>query len=295
MSSNVIAQMTRDMSSTQFFKDLWSEIQKDNVFNGAAALAYYWILAVFPGMIFLLSLLPYVPVANLERAIMDLLGQALPQEAASLFTGVVQDLTSSSSGGLLSFGLAFALWSASSGMYALMQQLNITYDVVEGRSFIKARSVALLLVIVFLVLVIGAFSLIVFGGVLQDWIGSMIGYSDALLAFFAVFRWIIILCLILLAFAAIYYLGPDVEQKFQFVTPGAVIGAALLVGASLVFSYYVSRFSDYSATYGSLGAVIILLLWLYLAGLVILIGSEFNALAEHRSPEGNEKGEKQEE
>ena len=177
-------------------------------------------------------------------------------------------------------------------MYALMQQLNITYDVVEGRSFIKARSVALLLVIIFLVLIIGAFSLIVFGGVLQDWIGSMIGYSDALLAFFAVFRWVVILCLILLAFASIYYLGPDVEQKFQFVTPGAVIGAALLVGASLVFSYYVSRFSDYSATYGSLGAVIILLLWLYLAGLVILIGSEFNALVEHRNPEGKEKGEK---
>jgi len=284
-----------DVARPKFFKDLYAEIEDDNVFNGAAALAYYWMLAVFPALIFLLSLLPFLPVRNLEDAIMDFLGQAMPQQAAALFGDVLAETTSNTSGGLLSFGLLFTLWSASAGLYAIMQQLNITYDVKEGRSFWKVRGTALLLTLGFLILIIGAFALIIFGGVVQDWMAAFVGRNPVLLTFFATFRWIVIVCLLLLGFAMIYYFGPDVEQKFKFVTPGSILGAILLVAASLAFSFYVSNFSDYAATYGSLGAVIILLLWLYLAGFVILLGSEVNALLEHYSPEGKEKGEKQEE
>jgi len=283
-----------DMTRKQFVTDLYSEIEDDNVFNGAAALAYYWMLAIFPLAIFLLSLLPFLPIPHLEAAIMDLLGQALPREAAALFTDVISEVTSNTSGGLLSFGLLFTLWSASSGLYAIMQQLNITYDVKEGRSFWKARGIALLLTIMFLVMIIGAFALVVFGGVVQDWLASFLGQAPLLLGFFAALRWVIIIGLILLGFATIYYFGPDVEQKFHFITPGSVLGALLLIGASVGFSYYVSNFGDYTATYGSIGAVIILLLWLYLAGLVILLGSEVNALLEHYNPEGKDKGEKTE-
>lgn len=282
------------MTRKRFVTDLYSEIEDDNVFNGAAALAYYWMLAIFPAAIFLLSLLPFLPVPNLEDAIMDLLRQAMPQEAATLFTNVVSEVTSTTSGGLLSFGLLFTLWSASSGLYAIMQQLNITYDVKEGRSFLKVRGVALLLTIMFFVMIIGAFGLVVFGGVLQDWLAGILGESPILLGFFSALRWVIIACLILLGFAMIYYYGPDVEQRFQFITPGSLIGALLLIGASVAFSFYVSNFGDYTATYGSIGAVIILLLWLYLAGLVILLGSEVNALLEDYNPQGKRKGEKTE-
>jgi len=283
-----------DMTQKKFVTDLYSEIEDDNVFNGAAALAYYWMLAIFPLTIFLLSLLPFLPIPNLKDAIMDLLGQALPREAATLFTDVVSEVTSNTSGGLLSFGLLFTLWSASSGLYAIMQQLNITYDVKEGRSFWRVRGVALLLTVMFLVMIVGAFALVVFGGVVQDWLASFMGQSSLLLGFFAALRWIIIIGLILMGFAIIYYFGPDVEQKFQFITPGSIIGSALLIAASVGFSFYVSNFSDYTATYGSIGAVIILLLWLYLAGLVILLGSEVNALLEHYNPAGKNKGEKTE-
>lgn len=282
------------MTQKRFVTDLYSEIEDDNVFNGAAALAYYWMLAIFPAAIFLLSLLPFLPVPNLEGAIMDLLRQALPQEAATLFTDVVSEVTSTASGGLLSFGFLFTLWSASAGLYAIMQQLNITYDVKEGRSFLKARGISLLLTLMFLVMIVGAFALVIFGGVLQDWLAGFVGRSSLLLWFFAALRWVIIIGLVLLGFATIYYFGPDVEQKFQFITPGSILGALLLIGASVGFSYYVSNFGDYTATYGSIGAVIILLLWLYLAGLVILLGSEVNALLEHYNPEGKSKGEKTE-
>lgn len=278
----------------RFLKDLYNEVNDDNIFNGAAALAYYLMLAIFPAAIFLLTLLPYLPIPNLSDAVMDLLRQSLPGEAANLFTEVVQAVTTERRTGLLSFGILLTLWSASSGLYATMQQLNITYDVKEGRPFWKARGTAILLLALFVVLIVGAFALIVGGGFIQDWIASYSGRSQALLLLFATFRWVVITLLLLFGLAVIYYFGPDVEQRFRFITPGSVVGVALLILTSLAFRSYVSGFGDYDATYGSLGAVIVLLLWLYLAGLAILTGSEINALFEHYRPEGKSKGEKKE-
>jgi membrane protein len=249
---------------------------------------------MFPAMILAFTIIPYLPIAHVDQAIMDLLGQALPGDASNLVTGVVRDVTSQRRGGLLSFSMLATLWAASSGMYAIMQQLNITYDVKEGRGFIRARATAIGLSLMFGVLVIGALSLVVLGGVIQDWMGSQLGFSTPLLIFFAVLRWVIVVLALTLSFALIYRYAPDVEQKFTFITPGAVIGVLLLIVASLGFAFYTRNFGNYSATYGSIGAVIILMLWLYIAGLVLLLGSEINALVEHYSPKGKQKGEKTE-
>ncbi|HCF58032.1 MAG TPA: hypothetical protein DFS52_08575 [Myxococcales bacterium] len=282
------------VSFKQLAKDFKSEVKDDNVTNGAAALAYYLMLALFPALIFLLSLLPFLPIANLDQAVMNLLRQGLPGEAASLLDDTVREVVGQRRGGLLSFGLIGTLWAASSGIYAVMQQLNITYDVKEGRSFFKVRGIALGLTIGFGFLVAAAFSLIVVGGMLQGWLASSLGWSGPLQAAFAALRWVIIFALLLLAFAVVYYFGPDVEQSFKLITPGSVIGVVLLALAALGFRFYVSSFGNYSATYGSLGAVIILLLWLYIVGLVLLLGSEVNALVEHYEPGGKQKGEKRE-
>ena len=136
--------------------------------------------------------------------------------------------------------------------------------------------------------------LIVFGDALQSWIASALGESALLGGAFQALRWGIVLGALLLAFGVMYYFGPDVEQKFRFISPGAIGGVVLLILASLAIKLYVTNFSDYSKTYGSLGAVIVLMLWLNVTGLVILLGSEVNALLEHYSPEGKEKGEKRE-
>ncbi|RJR38369.1 MAG: YihY/virulence factor BrkB family protein [Desulfobacteraceae bacterium] len=275
-------------------RELWKEINDDNVFNGAAALAYYLMLAIFPMAIFLLSLLPYLPIPDLEKAIMDLMHQVLPQNAADLFQGIVEDVTSEKRGGVLTFGILFTIWSAASGMYAIMQQLNITYDVKEERPFWKVRGTAILLLLIFAVLVIGAFTLVILGGVIQDQLSKLFGSSNVILFAFASLRWLIIAFFLSLGFACIYYFGPDVEQRFRFITPGSVTGVILLVVASLGFRFYIESFGNYSATYGSIGAVIILMLWLYIAGLVILIGSEINAMVEHHSPNSKSKGQKKE-
>lgn len=277
----------------KFFGDLRHEIQNDNVSNGAAALAYYWMFAIFPAAIFLLSLLPYLPIPNLEQAIMDMLGQAMPGEAAGLLRTTVENVTSTRSGGLLSFGILGTIWAGSAGLYAVMQQLNITYDVKEERPFWKARGTSILLMLLFALLVIGAFGLIVFGGVLQDALASRVGDSPILLAAFAGFRWLVILGLLLLGFAVTYYFGPNVQQRFSFITPGSVAGVVIIVIAALGFRIYVENFASFDKTYGSLGAVIVLLFWLYITGLVLLLGAEINALLEHYADTGKQKGEKE--
>jgi membrane protein len=287
--------MIRGVGWKQFGRDLYREISDDNVYNGAAALGFYLTLAIFPALILTMTVLPYLPIERVDEAILDLLGQALPAEAAGMVSQVVAEVAGERRGGLLSFSLLATVWAASTGMYAIMQQLNITYDVKEARSFLRGRATAVALSLAFGVLVIGAFSLVVLGGIIQDWIGNRYGFSDALLAFFAAFRWVMIVLALLLGFALIYRYAPNVEQRFAFVTPGSVIGVLLLIAASLGFALYTRNFGDYDATYGSIGAVIMLMLWLYITGLVILIGSEINALLEHYSPEGKRKGRKREE
>ena len=282
----------RRASLKKFLIDSYHEIKDDDVPDGAAAIAYYLTLAIFPAMIFLLALLPYLPIEHLQQAVFDFLRQAMPGNSSELFISIINRVLSRQSGGILSFGFFFALWSASTGMASIMKQLDVTYDVKDSRSYIIFRGTAILLTIISVIFIIGAFSLIVLGGVVQTWLFSLVGRNEIILIFFIVFRWIIIVLLFLVALSCIYYYGPDVEQKFRFVTPGSVAAVLVLIGISLLFKYYITNFSHYDATYGSIGAVIVLMLWLYIAGLVILLGSEVNALIEHYSSSGKEKGQK---
>jgi membrane protein len=159
-----------------------------------------------------------------------------------------------------------------------MRQINFAYDVSEARSFLRARAVALLLSVVFGAMILTAFSLIVLGGIVQDWLGSRFGFSQLLLNFFATLRWVIIVASMLLGFALVYRFAPNVEQRSGFVTPGSVFGVVALILVSLGFSLYISNFGDYGAMYGSIGAVIVLMLWFYAAAFVIIAGAEINAL-----------------
>jgi membrane protein len=267
----------------QFLRELGRKSSEDKVANGAAALGFYLTLAIFPAMILTMSLIPYLPVERVDQAIMDLLRQALPQQAAEMFTGVVSEVTGEQRGGLLSIGALATLWATSTGMYAIMQQLNVTYDVKEARSFLRARAVAIALSLLFSALMLVAFSLIVLGGVVQEWIGERFGFSQALLAFFAVLRWVIIVFSLQLAFALTYHLAPNIEHgRFRLVNRGAVTATVLLMIASVGFAIYVQNFANYGAVYGGIGAVIALMLWLYIAGLAMLVGSEVNVLTQRR-------------
>jgi membrane protein len=276
------------VTTKRFGRDLLKKIKEDRVVNGAAALAFYWMLALFPAAIFLLTLLPYLPIPNLQQTIMAELHSAMPPQAADLLTGTVNGVISHRNAGLLSFGVVFAIWSASSGMYAVMQQLDATHDVVESRGFVKARAIAIGLTLAFTLLVIAGYALVVFGGVMQQWAVDA-GFGEVALLTFAALRWIVIAFTLLFAVALLYKFGPDVNRKFALFTPGTILATLGFVAAASGFRFYVSSFAKYDAVYGSLGAVIVLLMWLFVMGLVLLVGSEIDALSFPYRPRGNEE------
>jgi cation diffusion facilitator family transporter len=261
-----------------FAKRLYAEIERDQVANGAAALAFYTMLAVFPAAIFGLSLLAYLPIPHLEQAIFELLSELLPNATADMFRSTVQHILSERNGRLLSFGLLFAIWTASSGLYAIMQQLNVVYRIEEGRPYWKARAVALLLMCIFFVLLATTFGLVIFGGVLQDWIGDRLGWSATLRLCFVLFRWLVIATALLAAFALVYRIAPDTKRPFRLFRVGNLVAVAGFLLASFGFRVYVANLASFGATYGGLGAAIVLLLWLFIVGWVILIGGEVNHL-----------------
>jgi membrane protein len=257
-------------------RELLEGIKSDHLSNGAGAVAFYMVLAIFPATTFALSLLPYLPIPHLHQAIMDLVREALPSGAATMFTTTVTGVVSRRSGGLLSFGLLFTMWSATNGMYALMQQLNIIYEVKEERSLWKATAVALLLSAVFFVLVVGTLGLVVFGEWLQTWLGGRLGWIGPVAAPFVALRWALILGAILGALSLVYRFAPNVDRPFRLVSPGSVSATVGLLVASLGLKVYVDHFGSYNAVYGGLGAVIVLLVWLLLVGWVILLGAELD-------------------
>lgn len=282
------------VSPVQFAKELRQEIQFDNVSNGAAALAYYLMLSVFPAAIFLISLLPFLPIPNLQNEIMESLGRVLPPEAASMFEGVVNSVTSKRQGGLLSLGILLTLWSSSAGIYAVMQQLNVTNDVRESRPFWKVRGISILLTAGYATLIPTSFVLILFGGYVRDWIAQNVAQGGWLYLGaargFDIFRWATTLGLILLSLSLIYHFGPNTKSKWRWITPGSVVGLILFLASTVGFKLYVANFGKFNATYGSIGAVIIMMLWLYISGLVILVGSEVDAvIAKFRAREKEAK------
>lgn len=253
-------------------------MQDDDILNGAAVLAFFFLLAVFPAVIFILSLLPYLSIPHLQQAIMDLLHQVLPAQSAGLFNSTVRYTATSGREGLLTFGLILTLWSGSSGVYAITEQLNAICDVTDRRPFWKARGISILITLFFALLTIVTLSLVIFGGAIQSWIASLIGWSQPLRVFFATMRWVILAAALLLALAVAYRFGPATNARFRYISPGNVVAAFLIAVASVGFRFYVSRFGNYGATYGNLAAIIVLMLWMYMAGIALLVGYETNKL-----------------
>ena len=267
----------RHIRLIRFAKALWGEIERDHVFDGAAVLAFFFLLAVFPATIFVLSILPVLSIPHLQQAMVDLLHQVLPHQAANFFDQTVGYVGSEGKHGLLTFGLIATLWSGSSGVYAMMQQLDIVCDVKERRPFWKVRAIAILLLVFFILLAIASLSLVIFAGVVQSGMASFIGWSRPLLFFFATLAGSFLRPR-LLALAAAYRFAPDASTKFRFVSPGNLVAAVLIALASIGFRFYVFKFGNYSATYGSLAAIVILMLWMYMAGIALLVGSEINTM-----------------
>ena len=288
------------LSAKELGKRVWREQDRDDIFGRAAELAYYFFLAIFPALIFATSVLGILagPGTQLRNSLLQYLAQAMPGSAFQLIQQTLTEITKASGGGKLTFGLLATLWTASSGMVAIMSTLNAVYNIPEGRPIWKSRSIALGLTVAAGALVLVAIAIIIYGGALAELIASHIGLGSAGTVAWKVAQWPVALFFLSLVFALIYYYAPDLkEQNWAWITPGAIIGMVLWLVASFALRIYLHFFNSYSATYGSLGAAIILMLWFYVTGAAILIGGEINseienAAAKRGEPTAKEKGEK---
>ncbi len=267
-------------------------VQKTNCVGNAAALAYYFLFSLFPFLLFLTALLAYLPVTNLLEQMMSLLAQVMPGEAHQIVRNYIDGLLAQPRGDVLSFGILFALWTASNAVTAICDGLNHAYAVEEGRPFWKVRGLAILLTVGLSVFLIASIVLLIFGPQIGRYIADWVGLGDIFQTAWNVLRWPVILAMVTLAMAVIYYYAPDVEQRWQWITPGSLFAVLTWTLVSLGFSYYVNNFGSYDKTYGSIGAIIVLLTWMYVSGLVILVGGVINAQIEHANPAGKSPGEK---
>jgi membrane protein len=267
---------------------VWLELYEGDLFTRAAALSYYFLLALFPLLIFMTSLLGYFAESGTELRVNMLryLASVAPRSASQLVRTTVEEITEGATGGKLSFGLVAALWFASFGMGAIGDTLNSAYGVRESRPMWKLRLISLGLTVALAALTIAALALVFYGGEIGEGLSKRYDLGGAFKSVWNVVQWPIVLAFVLFAFALIYYHAPDLKhQKWYWITPGSLAGVALWLLASFIFRFYLNYFDRYSVTYGSLGAVIILLLWFYLMGAAILVGGKVNAEIEHAAAE----------
>jgi membrane protein len=284
----------------ELIRRTWARARKDDVFGRAAQLSYFFIFSLFPLLFFLASVLGHFTGSGTELRdeLLRYLGSVVPRKASFLIRDTLDEITRESSGGKMSLGLLLALWTASFGVGAVISALNSAYGVKESRPFWKTQAVSVGLTVAMASLVVSALGLVLYGGNIGGLIASGLNAGGAFAAAWAFLRWAVVLAFVLMLFALVYYFAPDVKQvKWQWITPGSVLGLALWLLVSLALRVYLHFFDTYSKTYGSLGAAMILLLWLYLTGAAILVGGEMNAVVEDAAaragaPDAKERGEK---
>jgi membrane protein len=278
----------------------WGGINQNDLLNRGYELAYNFLLAVFPLLLFLVTLFGAFSSqgGRLRGDMFIYLQQILPPAAYNVLVETLREVTRNGSGGKLTFGLLFALYAGSGGMTQLMSTLNAAYEVHEGRSWITVHLISIGLTIAMSMLIIAALFLVLGGGAVLQYVGQLLGLSSAVLVAAKVLQWVLALAFVVLAFAVIYYFAPDVKERhWYWITPGSVIGVLLWGAASAGLRAYLHFFNTYSRTYGSLGAVMILMLWFYITGVAFLVGGEINstiehAAAEHGHPEAKAPGQK---
>ncbi len=255
------------------------EFKEDELVDRAAALTYYGVLAIFPAILALVSILGLVGTSA-TRPLIDNLGEVAPGQAKDIFTTAIENLQKSQgSGGILFLvGIAVALWSASGYVAAFMRASNAIYEIEEGRPIWKTAPVRLGVTLVLVVLlVITALAVVLTGGLAKQ-AGDLLGLGDSAVRVWDIAKWPVLLLIVSVMFAILYWASPNVKQPgFRWFSPGGILAVVVWITASAAFAFYVANFGSYNKTYGTLGGVIIFLVWLWLSNIAVLLGAEFNA------------------
>jgi membrane protein len=244
----------------------------------ASSLAYKFFLAIFPSLIFLITLIPYVPIPDFQDQLLQLMRDFLPSGAYDATQETLEDLIKNQNGGLLSFGFLFALFLSTDGMHSVISSFNLSIHANETRNFFKIRLIAVILVFIITLLLVLSIALIVFSEVVIDYLEKANILNDAFFVYaLIVGKWIITLALFFFAFSFIYWLGPDSKNRFRFFNAGSTFATFFSILISSGFAFYVNNFGNYNKLYGSIGTVMVVMLWMYFNAIVLLLGFELNA------------------
>jgi membrane protein len=273
----------RAKRSWLFLIRLQREMGYDDAMGMAAQIAFYAMLGLFPFMIFVLSVISMFPLgAKLQPELLAALESQMPQEAAQYVTSVVMDLLPAENQGLLSFGLLASLWGASMAIGALITTINRAYNLRPRRNIAYQKVLSILLTLLLSGLWLVAMTIILVGPRYTQEIFQWVGMASETNTFWTSVRLPMAFMLNLAALSILYYVAPEAKQKFRWILPGAVTATILWLGVSQVFRYFLQNFGQYNKTYGSLAAVVVLMMWLWLSGLVFLLGAEINALMKRK-------------
>jgi membrane protein len=269
-----------------FIRNLYCRFEDDEVPAMGAQLTYYLILSFFPFLIFLIALLSFTDL-NAQEALKSIT-RVMPNMSNKVILDSFAEIQRSKSGSLLSIGILAALWSASSGINAVIKALNKAYDAEEDRPFWQAKLLSIVFTIVLAIVIILSFFMLIFGELIGEAIYKFVSLPGSFQTIWSMAQYIIPLTIMIIVFIALYLYLPNIRLKVKEVLPGAIFATVGWIITSVLFSFYVNNFSSYSKTYGSIGGVIVLLTWLYLSSMIILLGGEVNATL-HFDREGKKK------
>ena len=265
-----------------FLDQLIYRVSTHHVTGGGAALTYFLVLSVFPFLIVLLNVLSYTPLGSID-VILDMI-KYIPVDIQKIIEGFVNDVVSGSSQGLLSAAAIGGIWTASSGVRAIIRSLNEAYECSDNRSFLKQRGLSILFTVALIIMIVTVFITLVLGKLLGQLVFEFLNITTYFLTIWNYLRFIIPLLFMILTFALLYKYGPNVDGRrsisLKKTLPGALFASLSWILISTLFSFYVSNFGKYSVTYGSLGGVIVLLVWLFISSIIIILGGEINATLE---------------
>ncbi|MCY2951810.1 MAG: YihY/virulence factor BrkB family protein [Planctomycetota bacterium] len=277
-----IPKILRSVGPFGFIGRVWRELSDDNLLVWAAAVAYSWLFAIFPFVVFLMTLLPYLPEGtktNAKNEIQAVVYRSMPKQAADTIWDNVSFILSRRHGGLLGIGLILTLWAASGGINMTITAVDKCYEIDNGRPFYKQRPMAIGLTTIVAVLVLALLILLPIGTVAIRWIerNGITGISGPLLWTWQILRFPLAVLLMFATVNLLYYFGPSIKQKYVFFTPGAVFVVIVWMLLAVAFRFYVDRYGKYNETYGTVGGVAILLILFYFDAVVLLIGAEINS------------------
>jgi membrane protein len=264
----------------------YADVAQNHTMQMAAALAYYFVLSIFPALIFLSAVVAYLPVPDLFNQALALMARFLPADSMGLVRTVLGDVITPNRGTFLSFGILGTLWAASGGFAAIIEALNTAYQVQDDRPFWKTRPLAVGLAFIVGALVLISLSVMVVGPRFGEWLAGRIHLSGLFVLLWPYIHWTIAGGFTVLAIEALYFLAPNVKQRFLATLPGAVLSVGCWIGLSYLLGTYFRHFGGFNKTYGTLGAAIALMVWLYWTGFAMLVGAELNAELAKISNEG---------